>query len=535
MSNTQTQLDLSQLAVDRGPQAAKSSSAPKRNWLTRYVVPGGIFLAFATLFAWATRDTFLSATSVTITPVVVSRVEIKQEGTALFQAAGWIEPRPTAVIASTLAPGVIQELLVVEGQTVAKDEPVAKLIDADAKLTLADAEATLQLREAEQKRAEASLEAAQSILSMPSELQAEHAQAEASLAATQLNLGNLPHQIEAAGSRQRFAEESLQRKEQVGEAISGKILREARAELASATSSLKELESREPTLRAEHEALTRKLAALHQRLDLMTNERRAVLVGEADLAAAKAVAQQARLAVEVAKLNLERMTVRSPIDGCVLSLEARPGQRLSGSNVLSEQGSTAVVSLYDPNNLQVRVDVRLEDVPRIQVGQGANIETAALAQPITGKVLSVTTRADIQKNTLQVKVGIDHSPGVIKPEMLAKVTFLAPPSADTVVGGEQPLRIFVPQSLVDGDSVWVADLTDRVARLRAVEIGRAATDGSLVEITSGLNPTDKLIVAGRESLTDAKRIFISGEDKTSQVANSWNGQATASKPQSNRQ
>ena len=36
-----------------------------------------------------------------------------------------------------------------------------------------------------------------------------------------------------------------------------------------------------------------------------------------------------------------------------------------------------------------------------------------------------TAQADIQKNTLQVKVAIDHPPPQIKPEMLARVTFLA--------------------------------------------------------------------------------------------------------------
>lgn len=513
MSNLQAEahLDLSQLAVDRSPKAV---DAPQRYSFTRCFVPGGILVAFATLFAWATRDTFLPATSVTITPVIVSRVEIKEEGTPLFQAAGWIEPRPTAVVVSALSPGVIQELLVVEGQAVKKGEAVAKLIDADARIAVSNAEAMLQLRLAQQERAEASLRAARMALQEPSEPRAQYADAEASLAAAQLSLDNLPHKIEAARSRQHFAGESLRRKEQVGEAISGKVLREARAELAAATNELKELESREPTLRAECEALIRKRDALHQRLELMTDEHRAVQIGEADLAAAKAVSEQARLAVKAAGLTLERMTVRAPITGRVLSLNARPGQRLNGTSSLDEQGTSGVLSLYDPKSLQVRVDVRLEDVPRIQVGQDAIVETAAISQSIAGKVLWVTTRADVQKNTLQVKVGIDAPPEVIKPEMLAKVTFLAPADIGSVVEGEPQLRIFAPRALVTGDSVWVADLTSRVARRQSIEVGRPAVEDDLIEITRGLNPTDKLIVAGRESLTEGTRIRVSGVDST---------------------
>ena len=92
--------------------------------------------------------------------------------------------------------------------------------------------------------------------------------------------------------------------------------------------------------------------------------------------------------------------------------------------------------------------------------------------------------------------------------MLAKVTFLAPPSpVAEEVAGQSPLRIFVPQSLVasgEGSaSIWVADLTARVAQLKPVEIGQALQMAALVEVVSGLTPTDKLIVAGRESLTKA--------------------------------
>ena len=98
----------------------------------------------------------------------------------------------------------------------------------------------------------------------------------------------------------------------------------------------------------------------------------------------KARLQQSHLAVVTAELRLERMVVRSPISGRVLSVQSRPGQRLSGINPHSEQGSSSVVSLYDPAMLQIRVDVRLEDVPQVQIGQPALIETAALANSISG-------------------------------------------------------------------------------------------------------------------------------------------------------
>ncbi|QEG35883.1 efflux RND transporter periplasmic adaptor subunit [Bythopirellula goksoeyrii] len=525
MTNTATQLDLSQLAVNRD-QPAKSPVKFKRSWLTRYMLPGGILVGFVGLFAWATRDSFLPAQSITITPVVVSRAEIKQEGTPLFQAAGWIEPRPTPVVASSLAAGVIQEMLVIEGQHVDKGEPVAKLIDIDAKLALAEAQAQHTLQEAEVRRAEAALVAAKTNFAKPLSLRAALADAETLLSKTELALGNLPYALEAAKTRQHLAEENVRRKESAGAAVTGRILREARAELATATNTFNELVAREPMLRSQFRSLSQKRDALAENLKLLTEETRALAEAEANLAVANARADQTRLRVEIAELQLERMIVRSPIDGCVLSLDARPGQWLTGVGSSTSQGSSAVVGLYDPKYLQVRVDVRLEDVPQVQIGQPAQIETAAVASLIEGEVISVTTFADIQKNTLQVKVAVKTPPAVIKPEMLGKVTFLAPPSPIVEQEpGESPLKLFVPQSLVTtgegGSNVWVADLTAGTAKRKAVEVGRGATDDGLVEITSGLQPTDKLIVAGRESVVEGTRVRVTSEDRTLS-SGSWN-------------
>ena len=527
MSQESSQLDLSQLAVDRS-QPAKTAVKIKRPWLTRYVLPFGILAGFLSLFGWAARDSLLPAQSITITPVIVSRSEIKQAGTPLFQAAGWVEPRPTPVVASALAPGVILEMLVIEGQHVEKGEPVARLIDTDAKLALADVQAQHAMQQAEVRRAEATLAAARTNLAKPVNLQVALADAEALLAQTQRELNNLPYALEAARTRRKLAAENVRRKESAGESIPRRLLREAHAELDNATNAINELAAREPTLTKQLESLERKRSALAEKLLLLTDETRALAEAEANLTVVQARAERTQLAVEAAELQLERMTVRSPINGCVLSLDARPGQWLSGVGSPATQGSSAVVGLYDPKTLQVRVDVRLEDVPHVQIGQPAQIETAALPAAIVGEVISVTTFADIQKNTLQVKVSITEPPQVIKPEMLAKVTFLAPPSP-VVEGdqGESPLRLFVPQSLLTasegGTSVWVADLTESIAKRKAVEVGRGATEAGLVEITKGLLPTDKLIVGGRESVSEGSRVRVAGEDRTISGAG-WNSQ-----------
>ena len=110
--------------------------------------------------------------------------------------------------------------------------------------------------------------------------------------------------------------------------------------------------------------------------------------------------------------------------------------------------------------------------------------------------------------------------------MLSKVTFLAPPSQ--IVDGESgqsPLRLFIPRSLLvagEGESkVWVANLSTGLASQKTVQVGHSMMHGDLVEITAGLLPTDKLIVSGRESLSEGTRIRVTGEDRT-MSSSSWN-------------
>lgn len=508
-------IDLRQLAMPREFSEPRAIRV-RRRWLARYILPLGIVIAFLAMFFWAARENFLPARSVTITPVIVTRAEVQQEGTPLFQAAGWVEPRPTPISVSSFVPGIVEELYVVEGQLVPRGEPIAKLIDVDAKLSLEQAQAALRLQEADVRSAKAALTSAQTTLANPTELQAALAEAESSLEETKLTLGSLPYSVEAAMNHRQLCTDNVDRKEQAGSAIAGRVLREARAELAAAENALAQLQARKPTLEAQVSALERKRFAISKQLSLMTAQKQAVALAEAALIAAEARRDQARLSIDSARLTLDRMLVRAPIAGRILTLDARPGVRLAGMDPVA-QHSGAIAAMYDPKSLQIRVDVRLEDVPNVRVGQPVQIATAVLAKPIVGEVLSVTTQADIQKNTLQVKVAISDPPSAITPEMLAQVTFVSPRQPkEATATTNQPLRLLVPRQTIhgeDGSTVWLADCERGVARQQRVELGSAATD-ELVEIVKGLDPTAKLITGGAEGLVDGTRIRILGEDQS---------------------
>ena len=184
------EVDVKQLAIVRS-EAPTNTIRRRPRLLTRYVIPGALVVGFAAVALWAAQDVLRPPQPVWVVPVLASQSAVQSEGTPLFQAAGWIEPRPTPIRVAALAPGVIQRLLVVQDQAVKAGEAVAELVPQDAKLMHDRALANVKLREAEQQEMQAALKAARTRLQQPVHLEAALGEAEATLAEVATALKNM--------------------------------------------------------------------------------------------------------------------------------------------------------------------------------------------------------------------------------------------------------------------------------------------------------------------------------------------------------
>lgn len=464
----------------------------------------------------ATGSQLVPATSVTVVPVIVQRGEIQQSGTPLFQTAGWIEPRPTAISVPALAPGVIEDLLVVEGEEIEKGQPIALLISVDAELAAEQARATLSLSEGELQRTQAELCAAESRRDNPLHLKVPLAEARSLLAKAMTEKEKLPFLIKAAEANVDFTRRSFEGKRSAGDAVAGVVVLRAERDYLAAQAELEELQTRGPNLTREIGALQEKTNALEEQLTVLIEEQRQVAEAQAKVVSAKAACDDARLQIRQAELTLNRMRILAPMNGRILRLVAAPGTRVMGLEHTAGQSSSTVVEMYDPGRLQVRADVRLEDVPLVTPGAPVEIKTASSSHPIEGRVLQSTSTANIQKNTLEVKVEVIDPPSTVRPEMLVTATFLAPESTSETDAPLEIERILVPRQLVSasesGSLVWIVDGSNRAVR-RVVTLG-GERPGGLVEVTEGLNVTDKLIASGASDLSSGETVSIREEDQT---------------------
>jgi HlyD family secretion protein len=510
------QVDLQQLASPRAKTVVPHAVPRNRlAWLTRYVLPLTLVAGFVGTLLFSFREALVPATAVTVTPVMAVRAEIGQSEAPLFQSAGWVEPRPTAVIVSSIEEGIVEKLFVIEGQQLKAGEIVARLIEADARLRLQQAEAEVKSREAELASGQATLAAAEIRLHEPIELETKIAEAEAMLARLENEISRLPSQVKAAEARAKLAAIEQQSRSQSSDVVGKLAIARAENEFHAATAAVAELEAQRTALKKEQEAQQRRLVGLQRQLELKVDENRQRDEARAAIQLAEARLDQAKVMLETAKLSLSRTTIYAPCDGKVLALLARPGSKVMGLAPASMPDASTLITMYDPARLQIRADVRLEDVPRVLSGQKVRIETPAVKGSLDGEVIATTSFTDIQKNTLQVKIAIHDPPPVLKPDMLVQCTFLSP--AVTTPKSEidsSAFTLLISPTLIeqDGDTstVWLADRQQGVARLRTIVLGGATADG-MREVKSGLAVGDRLIVGGKDALQDGQRIRITDE------------------------
>lgn len=507
-------LDLRQLAAPRAPDRP-SLAPPRPRWLLRYGLPLAALGSFAAMVGWASRDQWRSETPVRVAPVMTLRAEGRSAGAPLFQAPAWIEPRPAPVVVTALAEGVVEAVLVVEGQDVVAGQPLARLIDADARLALAAADAVIERRRAEVTVAQAELDASRTRLAQPVHLDAALAEVVGTLARAEGERAQLRAQLASAAAEREFAQHDLQGKTESGTAIPERVLQKSKAALGQAQAQFEELTKRIPLLEQEIDAHRRKRAAMETQRSLLVEEKRAAEQAEGRLRLAEAELKSATVARDEAKLRLDRMVVPAPISGRVLQKVARPGSRLMGLAPQGHAEASTIVTLYDPERLQARADVRLEDVPMVEPGAPVRLETPSSKEPLRGTVLATTSFANIQKNTLEIKIALDSPPASVRPEMLTTATFMAPERRFSKTTETPPRRLMIPRELTQGASsgevtLWIVD-SERIARKASVKLGTAVS-GGLVEAASGLQPTDRIVVSGGEGLREGARVRIESED-----------------------
>ena len=243
----------------------------------------------------------------------------------------------------------------------------------------------------------------------------------------------------------------------------------------------------------------------------------------ANEANARAVAAQAAATMRSDQTNLSKASIRSPIDGIVLSRKVEPGQTVAASL----QAPVLFTLAEDLARMQLQVDVDEADVSQVRPGQTASftvdawpgrkypaeIERVGFGAQTTEGVVTYKTLLDVANDDLSLRPGMTATAeiatanlsGVLRvPNAALRFTPTAAKSAPSgsFVSSLLPSRPMPPKSVKENTNshnrtrtVWL--LRDQLPV--QVEIVVGLSDGHTTQVVSGDLQAGDLVITGTQN------------------------------------
>ncbi len=208
-----------------------------------------------------------------------------------------------------------------------------------------------------------------------------------------------------------------------------------------------------------------------------------------DLALAEARYKAAEAALAEAEADLEGATLRAPFAGTVLTVNVRPGDRVSSNQV--------AIVLADLEELRVLAYVDETEISQVERGQEVEVTFDAFpGRRFRGEVLEVPLRGELVGNvvTYEVPVSLEGTGGVpLKPGMTANLR--------VIVGRREGVLLVPTMALEQGDEGYVVRVVelDGGEVLVPVEVG--LSDGTYTEVLRGLNEGDQVVIQAQAAQT----------------------------------
>ena len=199
--------------------------------------------------------------------------------------------------------------------------------------------------------------------------------------------------------------------------------------------------------------------------------------------------EQAKISAKAASSSLGYYTVTAPVSGCATAVNVVAG------GAAGHTSAAVVISDTDAWELEAKVSEYL--VNSITEGQKVDVYIKSVSdQPFTGTVMTVADAPAQGTFTYEVKIEL-NSYKDLKAGMFAEVSLVTNSKSGVVA---VPSDVVVKKRGED----YVALLTEEnKIELRKVTVG--LDNGTLTEITSGLRPSEKLVVKGQNYVSNCFR------------------------------
>lgn len=212
---------------------------------------------------------------------------------------------------------------------------------------------------------------------------------------------------------------------------------------------------------------------------------------------------QIRVQMEVQQTAMKNLTdnttLRAPFDGVITGRYYHPGEMFSMSPTKS--GKAAILTIMTLSPLKVTINVSEEYFPKVKPGMAVDVTTDIYPDAhFKGKVHLVYPTIDAATRTFPVEISIANSDMRVRPGMYARVN----------VNFGVLKRVVVPDIAVvkqtgTNDRYAFTHNNGIVSKIK-IQLGRQMD--KKIEVLSGLNEGEEVVVAGMAKLLDQSKVEV---------------------------
>jgi membrane fusion protein (multidrug efflux system) len=198
------------------------------------------------------------------------------------------------------------------------------------------------------------------------------------------------------------------------------------------------------------------------------------------------------------RARLERTRVVAPSAGLLNEVSVEEGEYV--------QGGTPLAELVDTDTVKAVIEVPERDIAYFAIGQQAGVFADAKGQEksLTGTITFISRLADQQTRSTRMEITLDNKEGLLRSGQIVRARLTRRILKDAIF---IPLLAVIPME--EGKAVYVANSSQ--AQRREVELG--VIKGDRIEVTQGLSPGDRLIIAGHRFVAPGQNVKVVSENK----------------------
>ncbi|MCP4884765.1 MAG: efflux RND transporter periplasmic adaptor subunit [Flavobacteriales bacterium] len=201
--------------------------------------------------------------------------------------------------------------------------------------------------------------------------------------------------------------------------------------------------------------------------------------------------------------QVAKTIVRAPFSGTI-------------DDVLTEQGSVVMpgqselMRIVNLDNMYIVTDVPEKYISQITRDKKVEVEFPILGKKIDSKVRQVGYFINPNNRTFKVEISIPNKERSIKPNLTAKLK---------INDYTNENALLIPQGIISENASgeqYIYVIKDKVGNDEAVAektvIETGLTQGDLIEVTSGLEKGDEIVMEGARSVNDGQKVKIINQD-----------------------